>query len=105
MVLKEPRWIRAEIIRTLYVAHPEWTPRALLRRVLEDRGVLVTDEQLNSELIYLRDYPERKSGYIEFKERESGPQRKILYSFRLTPLGVNLVEGIAKRDPAIGIPE
>ena len=105
MALKDPRWIRAEIIRTLYVAHPEWTPRALLIRVLEDRGVLLTDEDFNSEMTYLRDWPDKLKGYVEFREREVGPKREKLYSFRLTPLGVNLVEGIAPRDTAIAIPE
>lgn len=100
----DPKWVRAEILRALYVMHPEWTPRALLRRVLEDRGVLFGDESFNSEMIFLRDYPGPHAGYVEFKEKEQGAAREKLYLFRLTPLGINLIEGVAPRDEAIAIP-
>lgn len=102
MTFNDPAWVRNRILYVLYRAHPEAVEDTMLRSMLERRGCVIKHDVMRSELYWLRDSPVRGEGYIELiAEDVPGAPGEKVYKSRITPKGVNLVEGFCPADPAV----
>ncbi len=97
----DPRWIRRMILKALYAQHPEWMSDQLLRFSLDNLGCPVSGETMSSELVYLRDYPDKNDGYVELRAEHVAGSNEERFESRITPDGINLVEKLSPPDPAI----
>lgn len=90
------REIRGWILRILYMNMPEWAGDHLISQILTDAQYRVSPAQVQGHLNYLAE-----KGYVELKEvtsEETGLTRHIA---RLTPKGIDLVEGNIPEDPGV----
>jgi len=97
----DPCWTRNRILFVLYRAHPDAVEDNLLRSMLERRGCVIRKETLRSELYWLRDSPRKGDGYIELTAEDVPGTDEVIYKSRIMPLGINLIEGFVKADPAV----
>jgi len=96
---EDSRVVRNRILKILYEKHPNWTDDMELWVELGDLNCEISADRLASELIYLRDVPEKAKGYVELQIKtvrgEKYPQSRI------TPLGIDLYEKAVPADPRI----
>jgi len=88
-------FVKGRVLKVLVDQYPEFLARSLLIRALDLEGIRLGDHEFNGVVTYLRD-----KGYVEFRTKPIPGGKDKLYSFRLTPAGVDLVEGI-ESDEAI----
>jgi len=95
----DPRVVRNRLLKILHRWHPEWVDDEVLMLGLGDMNVLVPLKDLVSELVYLRDWPEKDHGYVELRTVTTVDGE--LGQSRITPRGINLVERAIAADPMI----
>lgn len=90
---------RGLIVRILVEWQLEWMPFGELRlQVLRRTGYAISDEGLQFHLNYLSG-----AGYVETKQLRSARAGLELMTVRATTKAVDLIEGRAPEDPAVGL--
>jgi hypothetical protein len=98
---KDPRIVRNRILKILHKKHPEWVTDEELLLALGDASCEIGIKSLVSELIYLRDYPEKENGYVELREEFIAGTNDTEGFSRITPRGIDLVEKLLPPDKRI----
>ena len=89
MTLKRPpEYVRGLIITILYKAHPDKISQKEIWFQLDQLGTTLSEDVLASEIVYLRD-----KGYLSSEEQRGSRLAAKIYLLRLTPKGIDLMEG------------
>lgn len=92
----ENKEIRFRILRTLHISHPYGVKESLILLTVNDAGHRVTEQEIASEVVYLRE-----KGYIESDRKPSRTLRTEIWFHTITPKGIDLLEGNLPPDPGI----
>ncbi len=92
------REIRGMVLKIIYSNYPEQIGDTLIKEILEDSGYVVSEQDIKANIDYLQG-----GGYIEsnnITNKGLGISRTVC---KLTPKGINLIEGNIEEDPGIEV--
>ncbi len=92
------REIRGMILKIIHSNYPDQAGDTLIKEILEDSGFSVSDQEIKAHIDYLAN-----GGYIEascINNKGLGINRTVC---KLTPKGINLIEGNIEEDPGIEV--
>ncbi len=88
--------IRLRILRTLHISHPFGVKERIIYLTINDAGYEIRENDIASELVYLRE-----KGYVESERKFSKALREEVRIHKITPMGIDLLEGNLPEDPGI----
>lgn len=88
--------IRGYIMKVLHIGHPQPTGSNVVEVCLVDAGLPVTPTALSGHLDYLKE-----KGYIELSKPDLKGIDLPLALAKLTPKGIDLLEGNIEADPGV----
>jgi hypothetical protein len=94
----EIKIIRGRILKTLKTNYPYPAGSELLSSILTDAQYNISPPQVNAQLIYLEE-----KGYIEMKKAEIPGMNISRNLSKITPKGIDLLEGNIKADPGVDL--
>lgn len=92
------RQVRYRILKALQVSHPTPLDEPNIYMMIHPRFSLFTEEDIVSEIVYLRE-----AGYLTSKKIKSELDGEF-WLHRISKRGIDLLQGSIDRDPAIDIP-